>query len=212
MKKILTLVLCAALSATCFAQRSASIPVIIKGGVGMSNWYGDDADGTDTKFAWKVGVGTEFSLGQNFILQPTLMFVNKGAKFDGKLTVNSLSLSGKNTFQEDYIELPIMVGYRVAVDKDMNIVFTAGPYLAYGIAGKTKYEASVAGISASKKYDTFDDDGMDLHPFDMGLGCGITGEFNNILVGIDGSLGLTNLRDNFKAHNIGAYLTVGYKF
>lgn len=31
-------------------------------GIGMSNWYGDDTDGTDAKFAYKVGIGLEVPL------------------------------------------------------------------------------------------------------------------------------------------------------
>lgn len=27
----------------------------VNAGIGMSNWYGDDTDGTDAKFAYKVG-------------------------------------------------------------------------------------------------------------------------------------------------------------
>lgn len=205
--------LCAALSATTFAQSSASIPVIVKGGVGISNWYGDDADGTDAKFAWKIGIGTEFSLGQNFILQPSLMFINEGMKANnGTLIMNNKTLVGDITSQEDYLQLPIMFGYRINVDKGTNIVFTAGPYLAYGIAGKTKGEVKTSIASASTKYDTFGDDGMDMKTFDAGIGCGVTGEFDNFLIGIDGHLGLTDLQDDFKAHNMGAYLTVGYKF
>ena len=29
----------------------------VNAGIGMSNWYGDDTDGTDAKFAYKVGIG-----------------------------------------------------------------------------------------------------------------------------------------------------------
>lgn len=28
----------------------------VNAGIGMSNWYGDDTDGTDAKFAYKVGI------------------------------------------------------------------------------------------------------------------------------------------------------------
>ena len=31
----------------------------VNAGIGMSNWYGDDTDGTDAKFAYKVGIGLE---------------------------------------------------------------------------------------------------------------------------------------------------------
>ena len=30
----------------------------VNAGIGMSNWYGDDTDGTDAKFAYKVGMNT----------------------------------------------------------------------------------------------------------------------------------------------------------
>ena len=28
----------------------------VNAGIGMSNWYGDDTDGTDAKFAYKVSI------------------------------------------------------------------------------------------------------------------------------------------------------------
>lgn len=34
----------------------------VNAGIGMSNWYGDDTDGTDAKFAYKVGIGLEVPL------------------------------------------------------------------------------------------------------------------------------------------------------
>ena len=40
----------------------------VNAGIGMSNWYGDDTDGTDAKFAYKVGIGLEDRLSGNFWL------------------------------------------------------------------------------------------------------------------------------------------------
>ena len=53
----------------------------VNAGIGMSNWYGDDTDGTDAKFAYKVGIGLEvpfantniwsFQTGLNFLKSAT---------------------------------------------------------------------------------------------------------------------------------------------
>lgn len=34
----------------------------VNAGIGMSNWYGDDTDGTDAKFAYKVGIVWKYLL------------------------------------------------------------------------------------------------------------------------------------------------------
>ena len=56
----------------------------VNAGIGMSNWYGDDTDGTDAKFAYKVGIGLEvpfantniwsFQTGLNVSIRPRACF------------------------------------------------------------------------------------------------------------------------------------------
>ena len=38
----------------------------VNAGIGMSNWYGDDTDGTDAKFAYKVGIGLEVPFANTY--------------------------------------------------------------------------------------------------------------------------------------------------
>lgn len=81
----------------------------VNAGIGMSNWYGDDTDGTDAKFAYKVGIGLEVPFANTNIwsFQTGLNFISKGVKGDGvtdawdvvDVTINQL-----------YLELPLMVG------------------------------------------------------------------------------------------------------
>ncbi len=52
----------------------------------------------------------------------------KGAKKDG------------NSINAMYLELPVMAAARFNVADNTNIVVNAGPYLACGIAGKTKID------------------------------------------------------------------------
>ena len=57
----------------------------VNAGIGMSNWYGDDTDGTDAKFAYKVGIGLEVPFANTNIwsFQTGLNFISKGVKGDG---------------------------------------------------------------------------------------------------------------------------------
>lgn len=80
----------------------------VNAGIGMSNWYGDDTDGTDAKFAYKVGIGLEVPFANTNVwsFQTGLNFISKGVKGNGvtdawdvvDVTINQL-----------YLELPLMV-------------------------------------------------------------------------------------------------------
>ena len=54
----------------------------VNAGIGMSNWYGDDTDGTDAKFAYKVGIGLEVPFANTNVwsFQTGLNFISKGVK------------------------------------------------------------------------------------------------------------------------------------
>ena len=57
----------------------------VNAGIGMSNWYGDDTDGTDAKFAYKVGIGLEVPFANTNVwsFQTGLNFISKGVKGNG---------------------------------------------------------------------------------------------------------------------------------
>lgn len=156
----------------------------VNAGIGMSNWYGDDTDGTDAKFAYKVGIGLEVPFANTNIwsFQTGLNFISKGVKGDGvtdawdvvDVTINQL-----------YLELPLMVGARIHTASNFDLLFKGGPYLAYGVGGKTKIDG------VSEKADTFGDDG--LKRFDAGLGLGVAFEFGNIVVGVETGTSFTKV-------------------
>lgn len=116
-----------------------------------------------------------------------------------------------------YLELPIMAAARFAVSDNMNIVVSAGPYLAYGIGGKYKNEVSASyqgeTESVTEKSDIFGKDGLDAKRFDFGLGVGVALEINKFFVGLNGEFGLTKLTDGDNApKNTNFSIGVGYKF
>ncbi len=168
-----------------------------KAGLNLSNWTGGDSEGTDAKLGFKVGVGMEYAFDNLWSLQPSLFLSTKGTKYSEsgfKVTVNQM-----------YLELPVNVQARVHIEGDTNLLFSAGPYIAYGIGGK------ISSNITSNEADTFGKDGLDK--FDAGVGFGVGLEFAKVLVGLDGQVGSVNLKDvEGAAKNINFSVTLGYKF
>ena len=197
MKKLAFFVFFSLITLGAFSQ--AQVKWNVNAGIGMASWYGDDTDGTDAKFAYKIGVGMEVPFNQVWSFQSGLNFISKGVS--GKSYTDNWNTADA-TANQLYLELPLMVGARIHTASNFDLLFKAGPYLAYGVGGKIKVE--------SDKADTFGDEG--LKRFDAGLGLGVAFEFNKIVLGIETSTGLTKLQSGADAQNISAMLTVGYKF
>ena len=187
MKKGLIFVLFALVSIVSYSQLSWNAKV----GMNMSNLTGD-AD-TDMKIGFNVGVGAEYQFTEMWSIQPSLMFTSKGYKTDG-ITCNPM-----------YLEIPVLAAVRFAVADNQNVVVKAGPYFAFGVAGKYKYD----GID--EKEDVFGDDGWNR--FDAGLGVGVAYEINKFFIDLTGEFGLTKIADGDDApKNMNFSIGVGYKF
>ena len=175
----------------------------IKGGLNMSNYYGDDLTDKNMKPGFHIGLGADLGLTHSVYLQTGLFFSTKGAKY----TYKSAELNST----ANYLEIPVHVAYKIDVTPGTKVVIHAGPYVAYGIGGKTK----VGDLSM----DTFKDDAIleafnGLKPFDAGVGLGVGAEFGKILVDLGWDMGLMDLSrtDLFSIKNQNAYLSLGYKF
>ena len=170
MKKSALFILFALISVAGFSQITGWNAKV---GMNISNYTGD-AD-LNAKIGFKLGGGFEYAFDNTWSLQPSLFLSTKGAKKDG------------NSINAMYLELPVMAAARFNVADNTNIVVNAGPYLACGIAGKTKIDL---GNDTERKYDTFGDDA--LKRFDAGLGVGVALELGKVIVGLDGQFGLVD--------------------
>lgn len=194
MKKLAFFILLSLVTLATYAQ--SDLKWNVNAGIGMSSWYGDDTDGVDAKFAYKVGVGLEVPFANTDVwsFQTGLNFISKGAKY-GWLDVSVNQL---------YLELPLMVGARIHTASNFDLLFKGGPYLAYGIGGKVKAD--------NKKVDTFGSDGLDFKRFDAGLGLGVAFEFDKIVVGVETGTSFTKVLSGVSAYNLSALATIGYRF
>lgn len=227
MKKILFTLCLTLLAFGAIAQSPVSFNA--KAGVGVSNLWGKNSDG-HIKAAYKLGVGMEYAFSTTWALRPSLNFVAKGSQDEekgvGKVIVNAL-----------YLELPILAAARIPIGERSNIVLTAGPYLAYGVGGRTTIDIDEKQIPSSTgfvtfggktKVDTFGDIGkgnLGCERFDAGVGLGVAFEYGKITIGAESQLGLVNMGSSelkdaseqmglgtFSSKNFSAFLSVGYNF
>lgn len=227
MKKLIWFIFLALVALRIEAQSPVSFQV--KAGVGMANLYGKETDDAEAKFAYKVGVGIDYAFNRTWSLQTFLNFVSKGSKGEAedwaKMTINEL-----------YLELPVMAALRVPVSEEMQLVLSAGPYIAYGIGGKTTVDMKERKIPTATGYETIGgkykadtfgalkDGNLGMNRFDAGLAFGVAAECHRFILGIDAQWGLTDISGDLKkmaeamsvkkgsAKNISAFFSLGYRF
>ena len=177
----------------------------IKGGLNMSNFYGDELSDKNMKTGFHIGVGADFEFAPNMAIQSGLLFTSKGAKYTTDLVSTELNANA------NFLQLPLHFAYKIDVMPGTRVVLHAGPYVAYGIGGKTS--------AGNVEVDTFKDDAFldvlnGLKPFDAGIGLGVGAEFGRILVDLGWDMGLTNISriNNADVKTQNAYLSVGFKF
>lgn len=192
----------------------------IKGGLNMSNFYGDNLSDKNMKPGFHIGVGADLEFVTNISLQTGLYFSSKGAKYTYDLPVVG---DVEYNVTANYVQLPLHLAYKIDVTPDTKLFFHAGPYIAYGIGGKrsidSKYSADLDKFFGEQEVDTFDKK-YGYKRLDTGVGIGVGAEFNLIFIDLGWDMGLTNIGRkiedlptyNPNVRNQSAYLSVGYKF
>jgi hypothetical protein len=117
----------------------------IRGGVDLQTFNGKDHNGDNLKLSlaprFNIGVVADISVAPDFYFQPGLLFTTKGAKSKDQF----LGVDMTAEYNLSYIELPLSLLYKPIVGNG-RFMLGFGPYLAYGIGGKNKYEVgSISG-------------------------------------------------------------------
>lgn len=199
-----------------FVEKQKYVTFQIRGGMNLSNvsaWkneYGFKSG--KVRFGYNFGGIADITLGNDVYLQTGLSFTTKGAK------VNRLSTTMGNMeakMEAMYIQLPIYFTYKFNFPNNTHFGFAMGPYVAYGVAGKTTL-TTLDGTPESNKGNTFAGDRLWNRP-DVGLGIELQAELSRFVFIIGSDTGFTRiwkremLNDNLKVRNNSVYLSLGVK-
>ena len=204
----------------------------IRAGVNFQNINGKDIGGdkleNKLKHGFNGGITVEIPVAPEFYVQPGLLFSTKGSKLD-KYEYNGTLVETSVARSLSYIELPVNFLFKPALGNG-NMLLGFGPYVAYGIGGKDKIDAKVAGFDINKDVDIeFQNkvesgdpvDQVYVRPFDAGAnfiigyetGMGLSAQLN-------AQLGLLNMLPDVKGidmkdatqKNTGFGISLGYRF
>lgn len=193
----------------------------IKGGLNISNFYGNNLSDKNMKPGFNVGVGVDLEFLTDISLQTGLYFSSKGAEYTTNIPIGIEDVEYDVT--ANYIQLPIHLAYKIEVRPGSKVFFHAGPYMAYGISGKrnikSKYSPDLDKFFGQKEVNTFDKH-YGYKRFDYGVGVGVGMEFGVILIDLGLDMGLKNIARNIEDipmykpnnKNLSAHLSIGYKF
>ena len=217
MKKLILLVVCICSIFTATAQTKVTWSMEL--GLGMSTWMGKNADGSNPLFNTKVGVGLDVPLTGLVSFQTGLAWVSKGASLDVDLTGADLGMGSEigvvdAHVNQNYFEMPLLAAFHVGTASNFDMVFTVGPYLAYGVNGKTSVDVDDLSVSVN----SFGDSEVlrqkieGLNRFDVGLQAGVALDFAKWTVGLDGEFGFCKIASGKSPKNLAFFFTAGYKF
>lgn len=196
MKKLLIIALCTGVFATAKSQ------VYLQSGVNLAN-VSTSASG-ETQSNHMLTTFNAGILGRINIAEP--LAFETGLLLDGRGAKSKNTSSGDNyytaKFNPLYLEVPANLVLRLPIQNTSNIFINAGPYIAMGIAGKSKVDGKLAGVefhsSENIKFTSTDPTEDDqayskLKRFDYGLNLGAGIDVGKLLLKVNYGLGLSKI-------------------
>lgn len=181
------------------------------------------------------GLSADYLFNNGITLQSGLYYSSKGASglWDG---YNYSCELRQADIHLGYIEVPLMVGYRIPVMSNVYLVPSVGAYLACGVTGYGEIDIIVSNEHGhgrisdqwNNPYKDFKKDWLAdtevkaFDRFDSGLRFGLSGEISRFVISFAYDLGLKKVWSGFdtpsyktsthKMKNRTACISVGYKF
>lgn len=203
MKKLLTLALCAGIFSTASAQ------TYIQGGVNFANITENAGGGTQDNnilTTFNAGLMHRFNIVPVFAIETGIMVDGRGAKANTYFDKNNKDDNYfKTKFNPLYLEIPLNAVVIIPIKDNMSVFLNAGPYAAMGVAGKTKFESKLLGISSEKTENIkFNDDDPTTSPqegaaydklkrFDIGLNFGGGVDLGAVMVKVNYGMGFNKI-------------------
>ncbi len=160
MKKVFVLACSVGLMSAAFAQTNSAKTnpggLYLKGGVNLANISVSPSGNVDEAkmlTSFHVGAVADLRLASFLSFQPGLVVTGKGSKTEIYTTNSTTDNYYKIKTNPIYLELPANFVFKAPISTGSNLYFGAGPYVAMGIAGKTKGEQRFLGVGSSYERD-----------------------------------------------------------
>lgn len=150
---------------------------------------------------FQLGVGMDYGFSENWSLQSGLMISSKGYK-----------IKDYSKDRPIYLDIPILAAYKFNISDNTKFVINAGPYLAFGLGGKCKFDEG----GDYKLFKGEDGEDAEYSRFDLGIQYGIGLEIgDHYLVNLTGQNGFIcpfDIDEGDKPKNMTFSIGVGYRF
>lgn len=186
------------------AQQS-SFDFTLRAGLNLSylSFDNDEIPDKRIKPGLNLGLAANYHTSENLFLQTAVTFATKGTRIKGDVplgfpegvVVNGRTETPTLTSRQMYVQVPLHVGYKIPLTPEKKLTIQAGPYAAYGVAGKTRLEADVLYgdyiDNTPVEANTFG--GRGLQKLDYGAGAGIGLDLGATIISLNYELGLRNI-------------------
>lgn len=236
MKKGLIFVLFALVSLVSYSQISWNV----KAGMTMNNVT--KIEDSKMKLGYTLGVGVDYAINEMWAVQSGLNITAKGTKIEEDLSDEYGKYVETKKINPVYLEIPILAAVKFQIADNMKFSVNAGPYLAFGLGGKSKTSYDLSGDYAEDAKDYPEDykessfklfkkedraEKAYMQRFDLGVQYGIGLEIGeHYLVNLTGQYGFIKplkedvykydetgkKGDKISPKNMSFAITVGYKF
>jgi len=158
----------------------------------------DEEEETLPRILFTLGGVADIGFGDMISLQPGLMVSFKGYGVDVKDESDG-DAKGYDRYTIAFLDVPVNVAFKFG-----KFQVYAGPYIAFGVWGKNKWDVSGDGWDESGDSDfkfvigevdpdDLDEDETPINMMDYGLGLGVGYKLGPVLLGVGGEIGLANL-------------------
>jgi hypothetical protein len=174
--------------------------------------YAESDSEPETKMVlgFHLGGTAEFGLNDQMAIQSGLLYTRKGFRYDVEELHGGVGIEveGYDRVMISYIEIPIHFAYKFG---DFQVY--AGPYFAFGIGGKNKWDVTYTGVDLEGSYS----DEISFKPFfgevgegdlradeaayrglDLGFNLGVGYKMDKFLINAGYSLGLGNITPDYE--------------
>lgn len=196
-------------------------------GVSMNNFTGDDIKNSDMKVGFNAGVTARYYVVNDLFLEGSFGISTKGYKsysesssgtyWDDEGPNYDSSISTKYTSYN--IDLPILVGYKLAMNDDFNIKLKVGPYLTYALSGMlkeegywTEYEDIHSSATDYIDKETKIGDMKGFKNFGYGIHAGISADYKQFILSVSYQRAFSKVFNDEKAYEQNTIISLGYRF